>query len=95
MPMQAIEESGLSQCLRILDHLRSFGRLTTIEGRRDLGILNVAQRISELRKKGYPIETTWVYQPDETGAVHRVACYLWKGGDSRQRDLWEAAKWMR
>lgn len=89
MLTQAIEESGLGQCLRILEHLKSFDTLTTIEGRRDLGILNVAQRISELRKKGSPIETTWTWQPDETGVVHRVACYVWKGGNSRQLDLWE------
>lgn len=83
------KEKAPSSGWRILEHLKRFGRLTTLEARRDLGIMNVSQRVSELRKKGFPIETARVYQPDETGAVHRVACYVWKGGKATQGDLWE------
>lgn len=85
-----MEAPEIPQGWRIVEYLKATGRLTTIEGRRNLGIMNVSQRVSELRNKyGLPIQTSWVYEPDETGAVHRVACYLWKGGNSRQLDLWE------
>lgn len=53
-----------------------------------LGILNCAQRISELRKLGYPIDTTYTIQIDEHGRAHRVAQYVWNPAQKRQADLW-------
>lgn len=83
------DESAASQGCRIVDHLKKFGKLTTLEARSVLGIMNPAQRVSELRKGGKPIDTEWAFQPDETGAVHRVAAYVWRSGEARQPDLLE------
>jgi Helix-turn-helix domain len=49
--------------------------------------MNPAQRISELRKNGAPIKTDHTYQSDVTGAVHRVAVYIWTAENSAQGDF--------
>ena len=45
-----------TQTKRILDYLDEFGSITQLEAIRDLGIMRLASRISELRKQGFPIE---------------------------------------
>ena len=80
-------EPSLSQGWRIIEYLKKNLRLTTIDSRETLGIMNPAQRISELRKNGAPIKTDHTYQADVTGAVHRVAVYIWTGENSAQGDF--------
>lgn len=43
---------------RILDYLEQFGSITQLEALRDLGIMRLASRISDLRRLGYPITST-------------------------------------
>ena len=76
----------LLQSLRLLDLLKvqPFTRLDALR----MGVLNCAQRISELRKQGHPIETTYTIQTDEHGHAHRVALYVWNPPQKRQADLW-------
>lgn len=40
---------------RILDYIQKFGSITQIEALRDLGVMRLASRISDLRKHGYNI----------------------------------------
>lgn len=40
---------------RILKYLADFGSITQAEAYRDLGVMRLASRISDLRKLGYPI----------------------------------------
>lgn len=44
-----------TQTKRILDYLQEFGSITQLDAIRDLGIMRLASRISELRKQGVPI----------------------------------------
>ncbi|MES2000361.1 MAG: helix-turn-helix domain-containing protein [Pseudomonadota bacterium] len=89
-PPNFTDESAASQGFRILEHLKKFGKLDTLEARRDLGIMNPAQRVSELRKRGVPINTERTLEADENGAWHWVAVYLWRGNATPpQADLWE------
>jgi len=84
------DDSAASQGYRIQEHLKKFGKLDTLEARRDLGIMNPAQRVSELRKRGVPIDTERTLEADENGAWHWVAVYLWRGNATPpQADLWE------
>lgn len=76
----------LSQLLRLLE-LVKVRPFTTLDARR-MGIMNCAQRISELRKQGHPIETIYTHQADEHGHAHRVAQYCW-GTTQRQAELWK------
>lgn len=46
-----------TQSERILDYIREFGSITQLEALGDLGVMRLASRISELRSKGYEIES--------------------------------------
>ena len=43
---------------RILEYLDKFGSITQLDALRDLGIMRLASRISDLRRLGYPITST-------------------------------------
>lgn len=43
---------------RILDYIAEFGSITQIEALRDLGVMRLASRISDLKRKGYTIIST-------------------------------------
>ena len=88
-PLQYTDGCAISQGWRIIEHLKKFGSLDTLEALRDLGIMNPAQRVSELRKRGAPIETTRRMRADEAGIMHWVAVYVWQEGKPPQADLWE------
>ncbi len=54
-----------------------------------MGIMHPGMRVCELRKRGEKIDTGHTYQADESGAVHRVAVYIWRGTSASQGDLFE------
>lgn len=43
---------------RILDYIAEFGSITQIEALRDLGVMRLASRISDLKRKGYNVIST-------------------------------------
>lgn len=40
---------------RIIAYIREFGSITQLEAHQELGVMRLASRISDLRKKGYKI----------------------------------------
>lgn len=50
--------SNPTQCDMILDYLKDFGEITQLDALKDLGIMRLASRVSELKRKGYAIKTT-------------------------------------
>ena len=44
-----------TQCMRILDYMRQFGSISTLEAFNDLGVARLAARISDLKVQGYTI----------------------------------------
>lgn len=44
-----------TQNKRILKYLADFGSITQAEAYRDLGVMRLASRVSDMRKQGYPI----------------------------------------
>lgn len=80
------ELSVASQSMRLLEHLQQYGTITTLEARR-MGIMHPGMRVCELRKRSEKIDTGHTYQADESGAVHRVAVYIWRGEKPAQDDL--------
>lgn len=44
-----------TQAERVLDYIEQFGSITQFEALRDLGVMRLASRISDLKKQGYPI----------------------------------------
>lgn len=48
-------DSKPTQNERILDYIAEFGSITQLEALRDLGVMRLASRMSDLRKQGYNI----------------------------------------
>lgn len=70
------DTSASTQRARVIQALRT-GPKTTIELRRDWGIMQPAPRVFELKARGYVIVTTPVSAQTDDGAVHRgVARYV-------------------
>lgn len=44
-----------TQAERVLAYIEHFGSITQIEALKDLGVMRLASRISDLKKQGYPI----------------------------------------
>lgn len=82
-------EPRLSQTLRLVEYAMTHIIFTTLDAREELGILNVAQRVSELRARRVPIERMgMVKRTDRNGVIHRVAQYVWRGAGAWQGDFW-------
>lgn len=47
--------SKATQTDRVLAYIREFGSITQVEALRDLGVMRLASRVSDLRKQGYMI----------------------------------------
>lgn len=47
-----------TQNQRILDYIDKFGSITQIDAIRDLGVMRLASRVSDLKSLGYPIFST-------------------------------------
>lgn len=45
----------LTQCERILRHMKDYGSITSLEAVTDYGIMRLASRINDLKGMGYPI----------------------------------------
>ena len=45
----------ITQCDRILRHLRDYGSITSLEAITEYGILRLASRINDLKQRGYNI----------------------------------------
>lgn len=44
-----------TQNQRILDYIERFGSITQLDALKDLGVMRLASRISDLKRLGYPI----------------------------------------
>ena len=47
-----------TQAQRVLDYIKEFGSITQIEALRDLGVMRLASRITDLRRMGVKIVST-------------------------------------
>ncbi len=44
-----------TQCEQIIDYMKQFGSINPLQALQDIGCFRLASRISDLKKKGYPI----------------------------------------
>lgn len=56
---------------QILDHLRTYHRITSMQAFRLFGCTRLSARIGELRADGYPIETEYETKKGKTYGVYR------------------------
>ena len=50
-----MENCKPTQAQRVLDYIREFGSITQLDALRDLGVMRLASRVSDLRRAGYNI----------------------------------------
>lgn len=53
-----MENHKPTQNQRVLQYINQFGSITQLEALKDLGVMRLASRISDLKKEGYPITST-------------------------------------
>lgn len=66
---------------RILDYIKQFGSITQFEALKDLGVMRLASRVSDLKRIGYPIESEIIEVKNRFEEVCHVKRYF-LGGDS-------------
>lgn len=49
----------INQRQRIINYIREFGSITSLDAYKDLGITQLATRIKELKEQGYEFTTKW------------------------------------
>ena len=67
--------SNPTQNERIIAYIREFGSITQLEAIRDIGVMRLASRISDLRKRGYQITSDFVPVENRWGEKCRVKRY--------------------
>lgn len=65
----------LRQWERVLKYLDDFGSITPLQAMADLGVMRLAARISDLRKKGFSIVRETETSQNRYGQLTRYARY--------------------
>ncbi len=65
----------MTQADMVLDYIRQFGSITPLQALRDLGIMRLASRITDLRRKGHVIKRDMVEIVNRYGHKTRIARY--------------------
>lgn len=65
----------MTQEEKVLEYLRDFGSITALEAMRDLGIMRLASRVSDLRAQKYPIVRDMVAVENRYGEKVHIARY--------------------
>lgn len=69
-----------TQAQRVLDYIQEHGSITQLTALNELGVFRLASRISELKKRGYSIESKFVSVSNRYGEECRVKQYSLGGG---------------
>ncbi len=71
-----------TQNQRILDYMKEFGSITRIDAYKDLGVMCLNSRISDLRRLGYPIIGKTETVLNRYGEKCRICRYSLGGADN-------------
>ena len=69
----------MTQCERVLQYMRDFGSITPLDAMRDLAVMRLASRISDLRKMGYSIKKESRTEKNRYGKSTTFAVYSLEG----------------
>lgn len=67
-----------TQCNRVDWYIREFGSITQLEALRDLGVMRLASRISEMRKNGIEVKDRWKDVKNRYGEICQVKEYFYE-----------------
>ena len=65
----------MTQCERVLDHMRRFGGLSGWEAMRDYGIMRLPARVFDLKAQGYDVRRTMESSKNRYGEPISYARY--------------------
>ena len=65
----------MKQTDRVVQYMKEFGSITPLDALRDLGVMRLASRITDLRKLGYAIVKETVTGKDRWGNTTHYARY--------------------
>lgn len=71
-----------TQNQRILDYIAEFGSITQFDALKDLGVMRLASRISDLKRLGYPIESKTEAVKNRYNETCHIKRYSLQGGAS-------------
>ena len=57
---------------RILEYINEYGSITQLDALKELGVMRLASRISDLKRLGYPI----VSKPEAVKNRYEETCYI-------------------
>lgn len=75
-----MENRKPTQAQRVLDYIEQFGSITQYEAMKDLGIMRLASRVSELKKDGHNIIGHMITVKNRFGENCSVKQYRMGGG---------------
>lgn len=64
-----------TQCDRILEYMRQFGSISTLEGFTELGVARLASRIHDLKGQGYDIVSETKVKKNRFGETTHYSVY--------------------
>lgn len=67
--------SKVTQAQRVLEYINEFGSITQLEAIRDLGVMRLASRVSDLKRSGIPIKSEWEPVKNRYGEVSNIKRY--------------------
>lgn len=65
----------MNQEQRILNYMKDFGSITPLDAMREFGIMRLASRISDLKKRGYKISREYEKSVNRYGEHTKYARY--------------------
>lgn len=71
-----------TQAQRVLDYIYEFGSITQMDALRDLGVMRLASRISDLKKQGVPIQSEVEAVKNRWGENCYIKRYRLAGGEA-------------
>lgn len=74
-------EHKQTQNERIIEYMKKFGGITPLEAMRDLGVMRLASRISDMRSMGIEIVDEWASVENRFGEKTKVKRYRLEGGE--------------
>lgn len=66
----------INQRESVIQYIKDFGGITSYEAYIDLGITQLATRISELKELGNNFKTEWVYKKNRYGKLVKFKRYM-------------------
>lgn len=72
----------ITQSQRVLEYIEQFGSITQLDALRDLGVMRLASRISDLRGQGYSIISKTESVMNRFGETCHIKRYSLEVGDN-------------